>query len=146
QELTGDAVTVADRIIVGSRGGASAVSVSAAGLIAYRTGGSNLHQLAWFDRSGKVLSTLGAPDETLRTRRLSPDGRRVAAGRTVQNNADIWIVDDTRTARFTVDKGWDRDPIWSPDGSRIVFGSDRKGVFNLYQKPSSGAGSEELLV
>src|SRR6202022_2698100 len=37
-------------------------------------------------------------------------------------------------------------PIWSPDGSRIVFGSNRKGPRDLYQKPSSGAGGEEVLV
>ena len=40
----------------------------------------------------------------------------------------------------------DRFPLWSPDGSRIVFDSNRKGVRNLYVKPSSGAGSEELLL
>jgi Tol biopolymer transport system component len=70
----------------------------------------------------------------------------VAAGRTVQGNPDIWIVDDTRTTRFTFERGFDRDPIWSPDGSRIVFGSDRKGASNLYQRSSNGGGSEELLV
>jgi Tol biopolymer transport system component len=40
----------------------------------------------------------------------------------------------------------DRWPIWSSDGSRIVFASTRKGQINLYQKPSSGAGAEALLV
>ena len=36
-------------------------------------------------------------------------------------------------------------PLWSPDGTQIAFGSNRKGVFDLYLKPSSGAGSEQLL-
>ena len=40
----------------------------------------------------------------------------------------------------------DRYTIWSPDGSRIVFDSNRKGARNLYMKPSSGAGTEELLL
>ena len=78
--------------------------------------------------------------------RLSPDGRRVAVYRTVQGNTDIWLLDADRTTRFTFDASLDRFPIWSPDGSRIVFDSNRKGHRDLYQKPSSGAGSEELLV
>ena len=36
--------------------------------------------------------------------------------------------------------------IWSPDGSRIVFNSNRKGHLDLYQKASSGAGTEEVLL
>ena len=35
---------------------------------------------------------------------------------------------------------------WSPDGKRIAFSSNRKGHFDIYQKDSSGAGSEELLL
>jgi Tol biopolymer transport system component len=36
--------------------------------------------------------------------------------------------------------------VWSPDGSRIVFGSSRDGAWSLYQKSSSGAGSEEAIL
>jgi hypothetical protein len=64
------------------------VSVSA-GLVAYRAGGANRRQLAWFDRSGKALGAMGAPDENnLSSPSVSPDGRRVAVWRTVQGNAD----------------------------------------------------------
>ena len=123
------------------------MSVSAAGLVAYRAGGASRRQLAWFDRSGKALGTLGAPDENgLNAPSVSPDGRRVAVFRTVQGNTDIWLLDGTRTSRFTFDAALDRFPIWSPDGSRIVFDSNRKGHRDLYQKSSSGAGAEELLV
>jgi Tol biopolymer transport system component len=70
----------------------------------------------------------------------------VVVSRAVQGNNDIWLMDATRTTRFTFDAGRDRNPIWSPDGSRIVFNSDRKGSPDLYVKPSNGAGSEELLL
>jgi eukaryotic-like serine/threonine-protein kinase len=40
----------------------------------------------------------------------------------------------------------DTNPVWSPDGSRIVFSSNRSGEFDLYWKPSNGAGNEELLL
>ncbi len=143
--LTGDPVTLADPVAFDAGVGASAVSVSAAGLVAYRGGGANRRQLAWFDRSGKALGALGAPDENaLSNPSVSPDGRRVAVWRTVQGNMDIWLLDGTRTSRFTFDAAFDRYPIWSPDGSRIAFDSNRKGHRDLYQKPSSGAGAEEL--
>jgi len=70
----------------------------------------------------------------------------VAVHRAVQGNTDIWLMDTTRTTRFTFDAGPDRFPLWSPDGSRIVFESNRKGPRDLYLKPSNGAGSEELLL
>jgi eukaryotic-like serine/threonine-protein kinase len=145
--LTGDPVTLADPVVFDANSAAGAVSVSTSGLVAYRAGVGNRRQLTWFDRSGKALGAMGAPDENnLSALRVSPDGRRVAVSRTVQGNADIWILDGTRTTRFTFDPSVDVFPIWSPDGSRIVFQSNRKGQGDLYQKPSSGAGLEELLV
>jgi Tol biopolymer transport system component len=143
--LTGDPVTLADPVAVA--GSAGALSVSAAGLVAYRAGGrANRRQLAWFGRSGKAMGAMGAPDEGgLNNPRVSPDGRRVAVYRAVQGK-EIWLLDGTRTSRFTFDAALARNPIWSPDGRRIVFSSNRKSAFNIYQKPSGGAGEEELLV
>lgn len=37
-------------------------------------------------------------------------------------------------------------PFWSPRGDRIVFASNRTGVYNLYQKPANGIGQEALLL
>ncbi len=48
--------------------------------------------------------------------------------------------------RFTFDPDFDANPIWSPDGSRIVWGSNRKGRYDLYQKLSSGAGNDEVVL
>ena len=93
------------------------------------------------------MRRVGAPDENaLSSPKLSPNERQVAVHRTVQGNADIWLLDAVRTTRFTFDPSLDRFPIWSPDSSRIVFDSNRKGQRDLYPKPSNGAGSEELLL
>jgi Tol biopolymer transport system component len=146
-ELTGDPVTVADPVTFDGAFNVGAFSVSATGLVAYRSGGAGQRQLLWFDRSGKTVGTLGASDaNNLSSPRLSPDGRRAAVFRTVQGNADIWLLDSTRSTRFTFDPSRDLFPIWSPDGSRIVFDSNRKGHRDLYVKPSDGSGSEELLL
>lgn len=94
-----------------------------------------------------MLGTLGAPDESgLSTPRLSPDGRRVAVFRTVQGNTDVWLLDGTRASRFTFDAAADQSPNWTPDGMHILFDSNRKGRRNLYMKPSTGAGVEEMLL
>jgi dipeptidyl aminopeptidase/acylaminoacyl peptidase len=124
----------------------SAVSVSATGLVAYRTGGASQRQLAWFDASGKDLGKVGAPDATLGRPRVSPDGNRVIVARTLQGNQDLWLVEGTRMDRFTFDAATDDISIWSPDGLRIVFTSTRTGGGDLYEKLASGAGREERFV
>jgi len=147
-ELTGDPVRLADA--VGSTGtGFGGFSVSADGRLAYRRGGGAVRQMKWYDRTGKAMGVASGLDSaTLEYPELSPDGRQVAVTRMVQNNTDVWLVDLVRRGmtRFTFDPAIDLAPIWSPDGTRIAFASTKKGPFDLYLKPSSSAGAEELLL
>jgi len=106
-------------------------------------------QLTWLDRSGKSIGTVGGPDDAgLTNVELSPDGKQVAVQRFVNGNWDIWLIDAVRgvPTRFTFDPAVDQRPIWSPDGRRVAFDSNRKGVYDLYLKLSSGAGADELLL
>jgi len=84
-----------------------------------------------------------------RTLTISPDGKRVAVERNdpQSQNRDIWLLEVSSGAatRFTSDPAWDAFPTWSADGTRIVFTSNRSGVYDLYQKAAKGAASEELL-
>ena len=148
-ELRGNASPVAERIALDTGAqGSAAVSASTAGPFVYRTGsGSGLRQFVWLDRSGKDIGKAGDLLSTLSVE-LSPDGRRVALHQTVNQNIDVWLLELGRgvLSRFTFDPAIDVFPIWSPDGSRIVFGSNRKGPYDLYQKPAIGAGTEELLL
>jgi eukaryotic-like serine/threonine-protein kinase len=144
--LAGDPVTLGQPVSFDALG-TGALSVSATGLIAYRSGNAGRRQLTWFDRSGKDVGTLGAPDENdLNNPSFSPDSRRAVVIRTVQGNPDIWVIDGVRATRLTFDAASDVYPVWSADGTRIVFDSNRKGFRDLYQKFANGAGSDELLL
>jgi Tol biopolymer transport system component len=138
--------------------GVASFSTAPTGVLVYRTGissaagpsrGNISGQLTWLDREGKVLGTVGDPG-LYRTLAISPDGKRVAFERAdPQNfsNRNIWLYEFARgvTTRFTFDSGWDGNPVWSPEGSRIVFGGERTGIFDLYQKTSNLAGEDELV-
>jgi len=134
----------------GSRRGA--FSMSQTGVLAYRAIGET--QLVWFDRNGRRLGTIG-PQARYDNPALSPDDRRVAFDRPnlETGTADIWIVELARnvTSRFTFNPGADDMPVWSPDGSRIVFRSRRSAAdggerLSLYEKASSGTGPEQALL
>jgi Tol biopolymer transport system component len=152
-ELTGEAVPLAEQVsalsfsasatdaLVYVKGPQSTVAPGVRGIIQGR--------LTWFDRDGKVLETVGDPG-SYRTLALSPDGKRVAFDRADSQNAgtrNLWLYEFARgvTTRFTFDSDWDPYPVWSPDGSRIAFGSNRGGTFDIYQKTSNLAGEDELL-
>ena len=127
---------------------ATAFSVSDNGVLTYRTGPvEEDHQFAWFDRTGRLIETVGVPGD-YRGVDLSPDGDRIAVHRHDGNGGDAWVLERTGTAtRLTFDPPQDNSsPIWSPDGRRIVFGSLRRGKWGLYQMPSDGTGDKELLV
>jgi Tol biopolymer transport system component len=148
-ELSGEPVVLADPVGYDPSLFLYGFSVSATGHVAYRSGGAGHVQLSWFDRTGKVLGMAGEPDTNgLQFPELSPDGRRVAVHRTVQNNQDVFLMDLLRGGftRFTFDAFNDVLPLWSPDGTRIVFNSNRKGVYDIYAKSATGTGAEELLV
>ena len=71
----------------------------------------------------------------------------MATDRTVLNNRDVYLTDLARgePTRLTFDAGIDSTPIWSPDGSRIIFRSGRKGIYDLYVKSSNLEGNEALV-
>ena len=150
-ELSGDPTPVAEEVGGGSGQDVGAFSVSENGVLTYRNGPRTTGnvQLAWFDRAGKPVETSGTPGP-YRGVDVSPDGTRIAVHRHDGNGGDIWLFESARRGtmlRFTFDASQDNSmPIWSPDGSRIVFGSLRNGKWGLYQKPANGTGREELLV
>jgi dipeptidyl aminopeptidase/acylaminoacyl peptidase len=148
--LSGDPIPVAQAVVENDGTFRSAFSVSEAGLLAHRANaGGGQRQLVWLDRTGKVLGTVGPPDENAPTSfALSPDGQHVANARSVQGNYDIWLIDVARSVatRFTFDPASEYSPVWSPDGTRVVFRSLNRrgsGPSDLFVKPANGATDEQ---
>ena len=148
-ELSGEATAVAEQ--VGSFRDFGFFSAGNGKLI-YKTGGGTAggsNQITWFDRQGKVLGAAGEAGN-YSDMALSPDGTRAVVNRFDSQNGKValWLVDFSRgtTTRFNFDSFDAVDPIWSSDGSGIIFGSDRNGAFDIYEKSASGAGDEELLL
>ena len=156
-ELTGDALPIAERVMIGGLSGVTgAFSVSETGVLAYQTGPADVGgqagaptQLVWFDRSGKQIGAL-ADQARYGDVELTADGGRVAVSLfdRARRGRDIWLFDIARGLRthFTFDPAEELTSVWSPDGSRVVFNANRKGHWNLYLKASSGAGNEEELL
>jgi Tol biopolymer transport system component len=147
--LSGSPSVVGERVAVDPASfSLGAFAVSSEALIVFRTvGAGRSRQLVWLDRSGRTLEQAGDPHDGV-SPSLSPDGRRVAIYQTVNGNTDIWILELARHVftRFTSGDTLENYPIWSPDSRYLVFGSNPKGIVDLYRKPADGVGAEDLLL
>lgn len=147
-QLTGEAAPVAEKIEFSMDKNRGVFTASLDKSLVYQTAGGTDRTLVWYDRSGKKLNTI-VDKITTDWGRLSPDGKYMAyESPDVQSgSADVWLRDLDRGSdtRFTFNKDTDNRPVWSPDGTRIVFASDRTGNPNLYIKNSSGSQDEQLL-
>jgi len=142
-ELAGQPVAVAEQVSDGR-----AFSVSANNVLVFHRSVID-RQLAWYDREGKEVGKIG-DSVNFQDLALSPGGKRLAVTEwSGEEAASIWLLDLSRGGagtRFTSGSAMDAGPVWSPDGSRIIFSSNRDGPYNLYQKLANGGKDEEVLL
>jgi Tol biopolymer transport system component len=124
-------------------------SVSSNGVLAYQQAvpqpGAHF---VWRDRSGNPLRTMDAPLGTLEAA-LGPNERQLVASGEDENTVEtLWFLDLERAtaSRLTASHASDYGAVWSPDAQRIVFSSNRTGVYDLYVRNPNGSGQEELLL
>ncbi|HEX2837777.1 MAG TPA: protein kinase [Phycisphaerales bacterium] len=121
--------------------------VSDDGTLAYVPADSSNPRLVWVDAKGIVEQVMNG-DNASGFRiggnvAISPDGTQALVG----GGGDIAVIDLKRgiPRRITFDQGNNVSPIWSSDGSRVFFSSNRKDRWAVWSVAASGAGSPELV-
>ncbi len=145
--LMGEPIAIVDQIGYHGYRWSGSFTVSRTGTLAFLAGNRAYAQLRWFSRDGRLLGSVGE-DADYEGLRLSPSGDRCAVEIRQPRTADvdIWILDLARgVAERLTSVGGNIAPVWSPDGGRIVFASDRDGHWNLFTRSASGEEPERLL-
>jgi serine/threonine-protein kinase len=123
-------------------------AVSATGTLVYvpQSASATSRQLVWVDRQGRE-EAVDVPPRPYLYPRLSPRGDRLALD-IAEQRRDIWIYDFARKTLdlLTSDSAPDRAPMWTPDGRRIVFTSDRPEGSGLFWQDASGGSDAEALI
>jgi eukaryotic-like serine/threonine-protein kinase len=148
-ELIGEPVPTLTDIAYLPRIVHAAYAASGVGLLVAQSGsGVAFSRLVWYDRKGNESAAATKPDVYINVE-LAPDGKTVALDKTDEEsaNADIFTYDIQRDAmrRLTFNPAIDAMPIWSPDGTRILFASSRNRKFDLFIKNADGGQEEKLL-
>jgi len=148
RKATGPAVPILEGVVWSQGTGTSHFTVSASGSLAYVAGGvKGLEQsIVWVDRKGNMVPTLIAKRGFFGMN-LSPDGKRAVVSVGAAND-DVWISEIARgtLSRLTAATGNNDFPLWTPDGKRVVFQSDRNNAMGFYWKQADGTGPEEELL
>jgi serine/threonine protein kinase/Tol biopolymer transport system component len=143
--VTGAAVPVAQGVLIMAGTGAAQYSISDTGFLVFASGGAQVVQgrLVWVDRKG-AEQPLTAPPHLYWFPRLSPDGQRVAV---TIDGQQIWLYDLRRNTltRWTFAGTNNRTGIWTPDGKRIAFLSNKDGPQNVFWQRADGSGGLERL-
>jgi Tol biopolymer transport system component len=143
----GAAVPIVEDVLQSPSSGAAQYCISSTGSLVYVPGKvqATLSRLVWVNRNG-AEQPVAAPVRAYRNPRLSPDGRRVAT--TVdEQESNLWLYDLSREAltRFTFGGNYNSASVWTPDGKRIAFQSNREGPRNVFWQMADGSGGLERL-
>jgi serine/threonine-protein kinase len=150
-EVTGPSVPAVEGVSALRGGGTAQFAISPTGAFTYLPGKNavNDHPLLWMTHDGKTAPLRAMPFNWIHPH-FSPDGQKLAID-IISGSLDVWIYEwarDTLT-RLTFDPGLALagNPVWTPDGKRIAFASERaKGrEYNLYWQRADGTGEVQRL-
>jgi len=150
RRLVGDPLAIGE--VAGSEGQYTAspgASVSRTGVIVHPTGDISNTRLVWFGRDGRPQGAIPLREGLHTNPELSADGTRLVLSTWTSNRkSDLWIVEIARgvSTRFTFDPSSNFEPVWSPDGTRIAFSSDRGGTRDIFVKSTISPEPEKAIL
>jgi Tol biopolymer transport system component len=149
-EVRGEPVSAVEGVFQAPMTTLASVAISENGTLAYLPGAVGALRQApimWMTQAGG-LTPLRAMSASFGFQRFSPDGKRLAMTISDGRESDIWVYDLERDilTRITTDAGVELAPVWTPDGTGLVFGAGRGSpVFNLYWQRADGTGEATRL-
>jgi Tol biopolymer transport system component len=150
-ELSGPPVSALNAVASNSNGGSAQVATSDTGTLIYQSGSNDTAAAAgtpieWMDRTGRRTPLRSMP-ANWGNPQFSPDGTRLAIEINDGKQLDVWVYEwaDDRPHRLTLGAARNQKPVWTPDGRRIVFWSNRDKDQNLYWRRADGTGDVERL-
>jgi hypothetical protein len=149
-EVIGQPVPVLESVSSSFGNGSAQFAFSRNGTVVYLSGGDSAvgTAISWMDSSGKT-QPLRSVTATYLNPSFSPDGHRIAF-EMVDQQYDVWVYEWERDtmSRLTFDAIQDIHPVWTPDGRRIAFGSQRadRATFNMYWMKADGTEEPQRLL
>ena len=149
-ELKGNAVPVAEQVRFDGNYFHGSFSASQNGVLIYEGNlAPALNQMAVFNRSGSQITAIEGT-QSVQEGAFSPDNSMIAYSTVSQQkrNENIWVYDISRklSIRLTFSPKFENDPIWSPDGKKIIYTSDHGGGRGIFIKNADGTGDERKLL
>jgi eukaryotic-like serine/threonine-protein kinase len=149
RRMSGSAVPLVDGIPVTPHTGAVQAAISASGTLVYASGvdPAPKSSLVIVDMHGVAQSLTDALPYYFGEMSVSSDGQRVAI-RAAKANDDIHVFDISRGSltRLTYEGGDEQSPLWTPDGKRLAYASQRGGTPTMYWKTADGNATPEQIV
>jgi serine/threonine protein kinase len=148
RKLLGEPITLPDEPSGTAWTGYGRISASRRGIFLYVQERAVDTELQRVDLSGRLLGPQAAPEGRYVEMDISKDGNQAALVKEISSSEnELWILNlKTGTGtRLTSDRGRVSSPVLSPDGSRVVYSSNRSGAWEMYVQDTAGTSEERLI-